>query len=707
MSLTFLVPLFLIGLAGIAVPIIVHLTRRQRKQVVAFPSLMFLEMIPFQEQRRRRIQNWFLLSLRALALGLLAFAFARPFLDDPALAAGGGSGPREVVVLLDQSYSMGIGDRWERAVAAAGDAFAGMGPLDRASLVLFSRGAQVVVRSTTDPGRLGRALAEAVVGSETTRYGPALKVSQTILEESTLPAGEVFLISDFQRIGWTGDEGVRLPPGAVVTPVPVSTEPPENVQVADVALARQAASGRERVTPTARVTRQGGSGPVEVPVSLELDGQEIQSRTARLAPDGAATVTFASFTLSQPHTRGSVRVPADEIAADDARHFVLSPGGALSVVIADGSRAGRDASLYLRRALETSEEGRFRVRARRGDRVQPADLDGTDVLLLNDVRLDGGSAELVRDFVEAGGGVWVVLGEAALWPASALDLFPGQPGPVEDRDAGRGGRLGFLEYGHPVFEVFAGPRSGDFSGARFFRARRLEAADSAVVLARFDDGSVALAERGTGRGTVMAWTSTLDSFWNDLALQPVFLPFVHRVVEHLSGRDEPLPWFTTGQVIDLTSPDALERAGLASPEAAGLTGTEDRIVLTPSATTVPLSAAEERVFLTLEERGFYTVRRPGEEPQRPFVLAVNVDLAESSPAVLEPQELVSQIVAPAPGDGAGPQFEALELQREDQERRQSIWRYLLAVAFGLLLLETAISNWISRRRSGTPGLAIG
>jgi hypothetical protein len=378
-------------------------------------------------------------------------------------------------------------------------------------------------------------------------------------------------------------------------------------------------------------------------------------------------------------------VPTDAVEADDARHFVLSPGNSLTLVIAEGSRADRDASLYLRRALETSDEGRFRVRVRRGDGVRPVDLDGTDVLVLNDARVGDGSAELVRDFVEGGGGVLVVLGAAATWPTSGADLLPGSLGPVEDREEGRGGRLGFLEYGHPVFEAFAGPRSGDFSGARFFRARGLTPTDSAIVTARFDDGSVAMAEATRGRGTVIAWTSTLDVYWNDLALQPVFLPFVHRVAEYLSGRAEPFQWFTTGQVVDLASPDALETAGLA----------------------LPLASGDGGGFLTLEERGFYVVRPPGTDPERPFVMAVNVNLTESSRADLDPQELLSQITAPAAETATGPEFEALELRREDQERRQSLWRYLLIGAFGLFLLETALSNWVSRRGSGTRSVAIG
>jgi len=707
MSLTFLVPLFLLGIAGIAVPIIVHLTRRQRRQVVAFPSLMFLEKIPFQEQRRRRIQNWLLLLMRAAALALLAVAFARPFMEDAELAASGSSGPREVVVLLDHSYSMDAGNLWDQAVTAARRVFAELGPLDRASLVLFGQGAEVAERSTSDRNRLETALSAARVGSGTTRYGPAMKVAQTILEESTLHAGQVYLISDFQRIGWTGDEGVRLPPGSVVTPVPVQAAVPENVQVGDVRLLRQAVGGRERVTATVRVVRRGGSETVELPVVLELDGQEIQRRSVRLQPDGAEVVPFAPFTLSLAHTRGTVRVPPDDIEADDARHFVISPGNAVSVVVAEGARAGRDASLYLQRALETSAEGRFRVRVRRGDGVRAADLDGTDVLVLNDARVDGASAALLRDFVAGGGGLLVVLGEAASWPTSAADLLPGATGAVEDRVEGRGGRLGYLDYQHPVFEVFAGPRSGDFSGARFYRARGLALGDSASVIARFDDGTVALAELQRDRGRVMVWTSTLDAFWNDLALQPVFLPFVHRLAEHLSGRAEALPWLEVGQVVDLSDPGALQAAGLASTEAAGLSDAGEEVVLGPTGNPAVLRSTEGSRFLTLDDRGFYVVRPPGTEPERPFTVAVNVDLAESSLARLDPEELVAQVAGPPADPEAGPSFEAVELRREDLERRQSLWRYLLVAALALLVLETVLSNWVSRRAPGTPGVATG
>src|SRR5690554_5064742 len=105
MPLGFLVPLFLLGLLGLVVPVVVHLTRRRRARVVRFPSLLFLEQVPFRAESRRRIHHWLLFVIRALALALLAFAFARPFVrDDTALAVGEG-GPTERVILLDRSWS--------------------------------------------------------------------------------------------------------------------------------------------------------------------------------------------------------------------------------------------------------------------------------------------------------------------------------------------------------------------------------------------------------------------------------------------------------------------------------------------------------------------------------------------------------------------------------------------------------------------------
>ncbi|MBT8395398.1 MAG: BatA domain-containing protein, partial [Gemmatimonadetes bacterium] len=102
MPLGFLVPLFLLGFAALVIPILVHLTRKQKAKVVEFPSLMFLEQVPFKAESRRRIHHWLLLLLRALAVALVVAAFARPFFSRGEEALGSGAGPKELVVLVDR-----------------------------------------------------------------------------------------------------------------------------------------------------------------------------------------------------------------------------------------------------------------------------------------------------------------------------------------------------------------------------------------------------------------------------------------------------------------------------------------------------------------------------------------------------------------------------------------------------------------------------
>jgi hypothetical protein len=701
MPLAFLVPAFLAGLAAIIIPIIVHLRRKQRAQVVSFPSLMFLEKVPYQAEDRREVHNWLLLLLRALAVILVVGAFARPFMNRSDLTAGTLAGPREVVIVVDRSYSMGVGERWTRAQDAARAAVDALGPLDRASVVFFAASPEIAVRSTGDRARLRSALDAATVSSQATRYGSALRVAQTIFEESELPSFELLIISDLQRSGWTGEEGVHLPAGTQVRTVALADGPVDNISVAGVTLTRQQFSGAERIAPMARVTRLGGDAPRTVDAVLEVDGRELQRQEVSVPASGAAQVTFEPFVLSERHMRGTIRVGSDELPQDNAHHFVVSPGAATGVLLVGEAAppgGGTRSALYLQNALSTTEEGGFDVTLRGGSPTE-ADLAEREVVILHDSPFPGGAAGArLREFVEAGGGLILALGDRGSWPADQADLFPGTLGPVIDK-AQRGQRLGELDYSHPVFEIFSGPRSGDFTGARFLRARGLDVRPEGPVrvLARFDDGAVALAERRVGDGRVLVWTSTLDNYWNDLALQPVYLPLVHELVRYASGQGEAVSSFLAGHVIDVSDERAMTTAGLG--DVAGELQDGDRVVLSPAGEGLALRQDGGPLYLSLDDQGFYEIRPPGRQDVRPLAVAVNVDLAEADLAPLDAEEMVAAISTP-PADGPTPRGGGgnLDLRQADQERRQGLWRVLLLSAFLVLIVETVVSNRLS---SGT------
>ena len=670
--MSFLTPLFLVGLASLAIPVIIHLIQKERKNVVAFPSLMFLRRIPYQSVERRRIRNWPLLLLRLAALALIVMAFARPFLRREALAAAAAGGAREVVILLDRSYSLGYADRWQRAQAAARDIVNGLNGSDRGTVVLFDTGAEVALRSAADRGRLIAAIDTARVGAAATKYGPALKLAGSILSESALPNKEVVLVSDFQRRGWIGAEGVRLPDGTKVTPVSVADGAVANVSVTPAVLQRTTVSGQERVTVTAGAVNRGGAA-VEVPISLEVDGRVIQTKPVTLAPNGSGSVSFDPFAPTARFTRGSVRLADDRLPRDNTFHFVVSPPQRVRVVIVERPGTSRAASLYLSQALALGDAPAFAVTVRPMESLSAEDIAGAGVIILNDVPVSQQMAERLATFVNGGGGLFAAFGERATWPAAVAGLMPAAPGATADRTRGAPGRVGALEYGHPVFESFRAPRSGDFSSARFYTYRTVTVAPEAQILARYDDGAPALLERRVGAGRVMAWTSTLDVTWNDLALKPVFLPFIHRVGATLASYTQRPPFMTVGDVL---------AAGAASqPE-----GTAP-VIIGPGGQRIALD--EKSSVVELREQGFYEIRAGDRDPE-PIRVASNVDLGESDMTGIDPQEVTAGATGLAGGAAAA--GTNATVTNEERERAQRVWWYLLFAGLLLLTGETLLGN---------------
>lgn len=671
--MSFLTPLFLAGLAGIAIPVIIHLIQKERKNVVAFPSLMFLRRIPYQSVNRRRIRNWPLLLLRVAALAFIVMAFARPFLKRDAFAAAAAGGAREVVILLDRSYSIGYGDRWTRAVDAARQTISGLDGADRATLAFFDTGVEVALRSTSDKGRLETALSGATVSAASTKFGPALKLAGSIISESGLPNKEVVLISDFQRLGWAGAEGVRLPDGTKVTPVSVSEDETANVAITPAVLQRTTTAGQERVTVTAGALNRGAA-PVTVPLSLEIDGRVIEARELKLEANASASASFTPFTPAAKFTRGTVRLGDDRLTHDNAYHFVVSPTRPVKLVVVDRPGASGAASLYIAQALELSQSPAFEVVRRDMGGVTPDDLATAAVIVLNDVPVSQTMAESLAGFVERGGGLFAAFGERGTWPAAYAKTVPAVPSGIVDRTRGTPGRIGAVEYGHPIFEAFRAPRSGDFSTARFYNYRQVTPEEGAAILARYDDGAPALLERKVGNGRALVWTSTLDVGWNDLALKPVFLPFIHRLGATLASYQQ--------------RPSSMKVGDVASTSSVIPSGSKVQpVVLTPAGQR--LTDESGSGVVELREQGFYEIRAGDRDPE-PAAIASNVDLAESDMTQMDPQEVVAGATGLA--GGAAPPGTNATITNEERERSQRVWWYLLFAALLLVAGESLLAN---------------
>ena len=688
--MSFLAPLFAVGLAALAIPILVHLVHKERKETTPFPSLMFLLRTPYQHSRRQRIRDWLLFLTRAMVFILLVAAFSRPVFDRPpaagAAAAGGG---REVVILLDRSFSMQVGDRWSRAQAEARQAIDALGTADRGTIILFADQARVVREEPDGRQALRAAIDSASPGDAATKYAPALILARRTLAESSLPKKEVIVISDYQRSGWDVGEDARLASGTTITPVDVASTDVTDRAVRAVELRRSMADGRERITVTARVSNVGPAAR-GIEARLEVAGRTVATNRLDLGADAGGTVTFEPLAIPETPQQAAIRITPDAVPSDDVLHFILERAPSIPVLVVNGVAPDDDRDVYLQRALEIGVRPSFDVTIRRATQLSAADLAGKRLVIMNNAQWPGGDmGQRIATFVQNGGGMLVVAGDAVTatsWPARANGLLPVAPGDVKDRLADKGAVLGAIDRSHPALSLFAKAQSGDLSAARFYRYRTIPA-DSGV-LARFDDGSPAVVEQRSGTGRTLVLASSLDGLWNDLPRQPVFLPFVHQLAQYASGYRAGRSVYEVGDAVDLQGVGSA--AGDSSSRGAAY------VAESPKGNRLRIGGTQGESALIPAEAGVYEVRPAGSPGARPRLVAVNIPGRELDLARFDPTRLTHS-VSPVDGSATDSSSQA-GVDLAQQERKQSIWWYLLLIAATLLVVESVLAYRLSRSR---------
>ncbi len=158
--------MMLVGLAGAALPVIIHLLNRRRDTVIEWGAMQFLELGK-RSRQKIRLAELLLMLARMSLLALAALAMARPFLargsnrgtsaSAGALALAADAPRRDVVVVIDASASMERRDGGPAATTAHSRAiawarrFAGRSrPGDAIAVLLAGQG----VRHLVEPAQL-------------------------------------------------------------------------------------------------------------------------------------------------------------------------------------------------------------------------------------------------------------------------------------------------------------------------------------------------------------------------------------------------------------------------------------------------------------------------------------------------------------------------------------------------------------------------
>ncbi len=451
--------------AAVGVPLLIHLLFRKRYQIVPWAAIRFL--LVAERRHRRRIDQWLLLVLRALALllPLLAMIAATKWAEPlwqaikPGATETIANVPRtHHVLVLDASLSMTARaddgqTRFEKAVSQAENLIRSGEPGDGYTLIVLAGGVQAIVPGpSNDPERVIAELRKVKPTHAPADTAAALTTVADIITRSprAYPRRQLTFLTDLQRSAWVNalpKQDAAQPPEvwqrifgrADVVVVDVARSDLDNLAVADVALVDPLPMVDTPAVVNATVVNFGRTEKRNVRVQLLVGrpssgGSEtlasVQSEVIDTIPAGGRTsVTFGRegqirFREKGIHVLQVKLLEPDDLPADDVRSLAVQVRDGLYTILVDGSNDPaplRRSAGYLSPRLFPPDASPADTPARPrtmtlSEFLDPAvgDLTGIDCVYLCDLPTPNSELAAKLDaLLKRGGGVVIGLGPHA------------------------------------------------------------------------------------------------------------------------------------------------------------------------------------------------------------------------------------------------------------------------------------------------------
>ncbi len=547
--MAFLAPLFLAGLAAIALPILLHLRKNRPKQTVAFSSLMFLEASPLVTKRRARIQDILLLILRCLALALLAFAFARPFFPAPEKPTNSTAGATLQYILIDTSASM-RGEPLMMALAEAEKTVETLPENDWIAVGTFSGKfrplvsadrARELAPSERKPAATA-ALSTITPTWESTVLDSALLAAVASVDEG-IPL-KIHLIGDFQKDQAVERLAAEVWPASVqIIPHPIS--PQDGWTNAGVSILPRD-DGKVRV----RIINSEASAKSDF--SLKWSGIETPQNIS--VPPGESSVFEAPENIAP---EGKVTLSSDTYSFDNQAEWAAEVRPLAKIWYPDPPPAtDANQSLYfLSRAMISTPD--YEVE------ITPTFPNPPPALAISGGKPTEPFFKQLTEFVTKGGTALFTLD--SIESATSLAKILGQKSePATEATPASHARFGEINFESPVFAPFADARYSDFSSIRIWKYRILPPAltKHGTTIASFDSGDPAWLVFPLGKGTLHVLTTTWRPSDSQLALTTKFPPLLHALLTRAADSIDQTKTLFVGDKIPTVPPTIAKAPGI-------------------------------------------------------------------------------------------------------------------------------------------------
>jgi hypothetical protein len=680
--MSFVFPTLLtLGLAMVALPVLIHLINMMRHRRIQWAAMEFL----LASQKKNRtwvlLKQLLLLLLRMGAVAAVALLVAQPQVRNR-LGGWFTSSKTHHIVLLDDSFSMS--DSWggtnafeegkKRVLAIARQAAQQNTPQEF-TLLRFSRAARTGRAMQPDireavSADFARTVEERMLGLKPSELaiGPAdaLDTALQIIEHSKDQQCEVYVISDFRANEWREAEDLKKRLQELneqkVEPKLVACVDTARPNLAITSLKPLPGTRAAGVNLVMEVTVQnfGADKVRNVTIQLDEDGKTRPTETIDdLAGGATQSRTFeVKFTTPGTH-RIAARLQADGVTADDARYTVVDFAPSVPALLIEGDAraigAKESDSYYVASAIspDAALTGiKPQIEPQQFLRTKP--LDGFHAIyVMNVERFQDSEVAALEQFVQAGGGAVFFVGDRTQ-PADytrklyreGQGLFPVPlVGPVPLEEPIAEGTPDMEVSAHPIFGKFAGDRNPFISSVNVSRYMAVQknwkpaAGSTTKVIARLHNGAPLIVEQSFGEGRVIAVLTTAGPAWNNWArANPSYIVAMQQLQAHLSlwKQTDPSRQVGTPLRTQVAAANYLPEVGFITP-------------LEGAAGMFSIKAAQEndKLSVTLdntEKSGFYEARlTTGDGQTESLEYAYNVVPSEGNLAIIDEEQMSDRL----------------------------------------------------------------
>ncbi len=341
------------------------------------------------------------------------------------------------------------------------------------------------------------------------------------------------------------------------------------------------------------------------------------------------------------------------------------------ILLVSGDSRGR-AELFLSSALGTLAAQAYEI-----EQISPAALaeqslaEYVFILVADAGGLAEDDAAILSEYVESGGALLMTLAQRSAGLAQVpVTGHAFEPFSQFGMEEGEYLVVGTMDRSHPALA-----QMDELRTTRFYRHVSVQPEDSDRVLIRLEEGSPLLVEHLLGDGRVMIFGSSLDREWNDLPVQPVFVPLIAQLSAYLAG--------------DHRISVEARLGGTLSARAMGFAG--GQIFAPDGEAALGLAGAGAGDDVLVEQIGFYEVVAAGQTE----LVAVNVDPRESDVTPMQANGLTRwRELSPGAGQAGVGNVELMETPPTE------LWPWILALLVVVVFVESWVGNWHLRVRRG-------